>query len=164
MLELFLTAAAIVGFKWVFRNLLHSMIESIENFFLRVILNFFLPAIISFPLLIGAKFTSCSALANLLILAAIIFGDLVGILLVWFMAPLLAIPIPDISWVIVILVILAILQLVLPLLLPGVGNLISLVINIIQVLVLAGLIQANLAGLKECGPFMIPGLGIGLGA
>lgn len=165
--------------KFFLRKPIVGLVESIAgtNKILKFIMHLLAPGLIALVFVLASALASgfCAGLGLFLLVAALVFGGLMGLIFIIFLPSVIPFlgkivtPIMGpLQGLIILLVIITVLEWILPLVIPGFGLVIDIVLNIIKIAILAGVTGGAILGMWNCligsGTNMIPGTSIGIGA
>ncbi len=160
-----------IGLKYLLSSILKATVDNIDNFILKIIARFTLPSILGIGLAFLAFYLKCKALAEFLIVMAIAIGGPVTWGIMMIIQPMLNFSVLNSLYaLLIILMVFSIVELVIPILLPGLGILISLLISIVELIIIYIYIGNDIRGMINCfmalvGHKVIPGTGgVSIGA
>ena len=166
-----LFAITFFGLKYLLSSILSATVDNIDNFILRIIARFTLPSVVGIGLAFLAFYVHCKALAEFILIMAISVGGPVTWGLMLALQPMLNFSIMNSLWVLLmILMIFSIVELVIPIFLPGLGLIISLLLTIVELVIIYMYVGHDVKGMINClmsliGHKAIPGTGgVSIGA
>ena len=158
-----LFAVIFFGLKYLLSATLSATVDNIDNFILKIIARFTLPSVIGVGIALLAVWAKCKALSEFALVMAIAVGGPVTWGILFALQNFIHIP-GSITVLLMIMMVFSIVELVIPIFLPGLGLLISIILTLAELIIMYIYIGGETKGMINClmaliGHKAIPGTG-----
>ncbi len=138
-------------FKYLISSTVRATAENFDNLILRLLILFLLPGLIGVGIAYLGILTHCDALAKFALFVAISVGGISTYALLYLINMFLPIPFfLELSMIFIILIALSIAETVIPIFLPGLGTIISLILSVVQLIVIYIYAGGQISGVANC--------------
>ena len=140
-----------IVFKYLVSSTVRATAENFDNLILRLLILFLLPGLIGVGVGYLGILTHCDALAKFALFVAVSVGGISTYLLLYLINMFLPVPFfLELSMIFMILIALSIAETLIPIFLPGLGTIISLIFSMVQLVVIYIYTGGQIGGVANC--------------
>ena len=139
-------------FKYLIASMLEATVDRFDNFIVRILLRLVLPGLVGVALAYLGVLVHCEALTKFVLFVAMSVGGIVTYFVLLLLNSFgLTVPFfTELTMVFLILIILSIVEQILPIFLPGLGTIISLLLSVVQLVVIFIYAGGQISGMANC--------------